>query len=167
MQRRGTTVEGDTSDGAFAQTDSGDGGRAGWNEECREEERYVGVMADNEDVFLVRNGDQEILEVLEGRGRGEGFGVQNWRFVAGFGADKRSCLQAALERTGDDDVELNLQGVEDGGELEAVALAFFIKRTLLVDQGIHAAGAGACMAKNKQIHNLFTIIRLETTAVRE
>ena len=78
--------------------------------------------------------------------------MQDAGFVAGLGADERRGLQAALERAGDDEVELDLQRVEDMRELKAVALAVFVERTLDVEQRIGAAGSGAGVAKDEEIH---------------
>ena len=70
---------------------------------------------------------------------GERGGVEDLRFVAGLGADERGGLQAALEWAGDDEVELDVQGVQDMGELEAVALAFLVEGALEVEGGIGRA----------------------------
>jgi hypothetical protein len=42
------------------------------------------------------------------------------------------------------------------GELEAVLFAFFIEGTFGVEEWVGAPQAGAGVAKNIQIHNLFT-----------
>ena len=61
-------------------------------------------------------------------------------FVAGLGADEGGGLEAALERAGDDEVELNVQRVQDVSELEAVLLAFLVERALEVEEWIGARG---------------------------
>ena len=77
-------------------------------------------------------------------------------FVAGLGADERCGLEAALEGAGDDEVELDVQGVQHVRELEAVLLAFFVEGALDVEEGIRTSESGAGVSKNIEIHNLFT-----------
>ena len=68
-------------------------------------------MADDEKIFAFIALAEELLEIFESRFRGEGGGVENLRFVAGLGAYERGGLEAALERAGDNEVELDVQGV--------------------------------------------------------
>ena len=78
--------------------------------------------------------------------------MQDLGFVAGLGADERGGLEAALERAGDDEVELNVQGVQDMGELEAVFFAFLIEGAL-ERRGLGCTpDAGAGVAKDEEIH---------------
>lgn len=70
-------------------------------------------------------------------------------FVAGFGGDERSRLEAALEGAGDDDVKLNFESVEDLGQLNAIALAVLVERALGVEERIGAAGASAGVPEDK------------------
>ncbi len=99
---------------------------------------------------------EELLEVFEGGFGGERVGGQDLGFVAGLGADERGGLEAALEGAGDDEVELDVQGVQDVRELETVLLAFFIEGALEVECRIRAPQTGTGVSKDKQIHSLFT-----------
>ena len=92
---------------------------------------------------------EKFVEVFEGGKGDERVGLQNVGLVAGFGADEGSCLEAALEGTGDDAIELRVEGVEDKGELQAVALALLVERTFYVQGGIGAADACAGVTKDK------------------
>ena len=75
-------------------------------------------------------------------------------FVAGFGGDELGGLLAALEGAGDDEVEAELEGVEDVGELQALGLAVLVEGTLDVEERIGAAEAGAGVAEDEEIHCL-------------
>jgi len=109
-------------------------------------------VADKEDIFAIAAFVKEMLKVA-GRGlRRERSGDLDGGFVAGLGADERGCLQASLQIAGDDDIELNIQCVQDVGELEAVALAVFIEGAPDVEKRVSAAGPGARMAEDEQVH---------------
>jgi hypothetical protein len=99
-------------------------------------------MADDEEVLHVGAVVQELVEVLESGVGGEGVGVEDLGFVADLGADERGGLEAALEGAGDDEIELDVEGIEDMGKLHAVALAFLVERTFGVEEGIDAPGTG-------------------------
>lgn len=96
-------------------------------------------MANDQKVIAAGVFAEKPLEVFECRVGGERGGVQNLCFVSGLGADERGSLQAPLERARDDEVELNVQGVEHVSQLEAVLFAFFIEGTLGVEYWIGAA----------------------------
>jgi hypothetical protein len=112
-------------------------------------------VADEEEILALGALAEELLEVFEGCLGGEGGGVQDLGFVASLGADERGGLKATLEGAWDDEVELDVERVEYMSELEAVLLAFFIEGAFGVEERIAARLAGAGMAKNIQIHNLF------------
>ena len=59
----------------------------------------------------LRESLEEFLELFEGGVGGEGVGVEDVGLVAGLGADQRGGLQAALERAGDDEVELDFMAL--------------------------------------------------------
>ena len=143
-------------EGAFAQADAWVGEVVGhWKRGCNElaeECRDVGIVADDEKVFVGGALTQQALELGEGRGGSQAFGHEDAGLVAGFGADELRGLHAALERAGDDEVEVELHRGEDVSEMQAVALAVFIERTLGVEDGIDAAGAGAGVAKDVEVH---------------
>ena len=142
--------------GTGVQTAGGAGG--GGNEERAEEGGEVGVVADDEQVLVAGALAQQLLELGEGgvwreRGGGEDFGL-----VAHLGADQRGGLHGALKRAGDDEVELELHGVEDMGELEAVALAVLVEGALVVEDRIGALDAGAGVAQDVEVHRARNIV---------
>jgi hypothetical protein len=61
-------------------------------------------------------------------------------------------LERALERAGDDAVELDIESAEKAADEDALLLAFFVEGPLDVDPGVGAACARAGMAKYVQIH---------------
>jgi hypothetical protein len=129
------------------------------HEQGAEEELQVGVVADDEEVFVIAAGLQKAVEVGDGGFRGEGGGLQDLGLVAGFGGDELGGLERSLERAGDDEVEVDLEGVEQMGEVQAVLLSLSIERTLEIEEWIGAAGSGAGVTENEQIHRTVTIIR--------
>jgi hypothetical protein len=114
-------------------------------------------MANDKEILAVGALAEELLEVFEssfGRERG---GVQNLGFVAGLGADERSGLEAALERAGDDEIELDVQCIQHVSELETVLFALFVEGAFLVEKGISTTKSGAGVAEDENIHNLLIV----------
>jgi hypothetical protein len=105
-------------------------------------------MADEEQVLVVGALFQELVEVLKGGFGGEAIGVEDLGFVAGLGTDEGCGLKAALEGAGDDEVELDIEGVQDVCELKAVLLALFVEGTLDVEEWIGTARSCAGVAEN-------------------
>ena len=90
-------------------------------------------MTDQQKVFIVPAFEEQLLEVAEGGLGRERVRQQNLRLVSSLGPDQRGSLEAALQRTGDNEVELNLQSIENVGEVEALPLAVFIERSLDIE----------------------------------
>lgn len=90
-------------------------------------------MADEEDVFVGGALSQEALELGVVGGGGEGGGEEDSLLVAGLGGDELGGLEASLEGAGDDEIEVGLEGVEDVGEVQAVALAVLVEGTFDVE----------------------------------
>ncbi len=126
------------------------GGRG--TDKLSEEGSDVGVMADDEDVFVGGAIAQEALELAIGGGGKKGIGDEDVLLVAGFGGDELGGLLAALERAGDDEVEARLEGVEHLGELEAVGLAVFVEGAFDVEERVCAANAGTGVAEDEEVH---------------
>ena len=61
-------------------------------------------------------------------------------------------MQRALERAGDDAIELHIQSAEKTADEDALLLAFFVEGAFDIDFGVGAARARAGMAKNVEIH---------------
>jgi hypothetical protein len=83
--------------------------------------------------------------------------VEDLRFVAGLRADEGGGLEAALEGTGDDEVKLDVQRVQEIGELEAMLLALLVEGPFLVEERVGTTKSGAGVAEDKNIHNLLTV----------
>lgn len=111
-------------------------------------------MADDEDVFVGGALAQEALELGEGGGGCEGVGEEDALLVAGLGGDELGGLLAALEGAGDDEVEAGLEGVEDVGELLALALAVLVEGTFDVEERIGAANTGAGVTEEEKVHTI-------------
>jgi len=124
-------------------------------EERGEEGGEVGIVADEEEVLGFGAVAEKLLEVANGGLGGEGGGEQDFAVVAGFGADERGGLETALEGAGDDEIELDVEGVEDVGELKTVLLALLVERAFDVEERVGTAGAGAGVPKQKEVHRLF------------
>jgi hypothetical protein len=116
-------------------------------------------MADDEDVLAFGDLAKELLEIFYGGGGGECFGLLNRSLVTGFGADHGGGLKGALEWARDDEIKLYVQCIEHVSKLETVLFPFLVEGTLYVEEGICSAKASASVAKNIQIHNLFTYYR--------
>ena len=155
MERCRAALHVDARDGAFAQTDVRLITLAVvtvTREEMVEEARDVGVVADDHDVLVGRTLVEEALELWVGGAGRERVGYEDGGLVSGFGADELRSLQAALERAGDDEIEVDGEGVEDVRKLDALALAVFIERAFDVNSRIGAACACTGVTKYKQVH---------------
>ena len=116
-------------------------------------------MADHEDVLVVGDFAKELLEVFDGGRWGKCLGLLNRSLITGFGADHGGGLKGTLEWARDNEIKLYVQCIEHVSKLETVLFPFFVEGTLYVEEGICAAKASAGVAKNIQIHNLFTYYR--------
>ena len=149
-------MQADAGDGAFAQADARLIARAVLSvlprEELNKERREVGIVTDDHHVFIGRALVQQALELLEGGVGRECGGDEDGGLIAGLGADELRGLKTALQRAGDDEIKVDVECVEDVGELEAVTLALLVERAFNVNDGIGAACAGTGVAKEKQIH---------------
>jgi hypothetical protein len=112
-------------------------------------------VANDEKIFALGALVEQLLEVFEGTLGGERAGTHDRGFIAGLSADQGGGLEAALEGARDDEVELDVQGVEHVSELETVLFAFFVKGALGVEDWIGAAQTCTGVAKDIQIHSLF------------
>jgi hypothetical protein len=115
-------------------------------------------VSDDENVLEGGVLVKELVELGQGGLGCEGFGEQDPGLVAGLCANEGGGLEAALEGAGEDDVELDAEGVEDVGQVQAMVLAVLIEGALEVQDWIGAADAGTGVAKDIQIHRTVTII---------
>ena len=137
MKDGGAALQVDACERAFTQADAGGGG--GWivvgadAEQMAEELGDVGIVADDQDVLVGGALAQQALELGEGGGGGERVGDEDLLLIAGLGGDQLGGLEAALEGARDDQVEVELEGVEDVGELQALGLAVLVEGTFDVE----------------------------------
>ena len=111
-------------------------------------------MADDEDVFGGGALAEKALELREGGGGSERGGDEDLLLVAGLSGDELGCLLAALERAGDDEIEAELEGVENVGELQTLGLAVLVEGAFDVEERIGAAKACAGVAEDEEVHCL-------------
>jgi hypothetical protein len=109
-------------------------------------------MTYDQQIFIATAFGEEPLEVTEGRRGGERIRHQNLRLVSHLRSDERSSLDASLEWAGDDEIELKLQLIEDLPEVQAVTLALFVERALVIENRIRSPLSGGRMPKDKEIH---------------
>ena len=136
LQQRRVPVHIDAGDGALAHAD---GGAAVAGDQAAEELEQVGVVADHQHAFAVGSTlTSMLLEVLEVGGRTERGAHFDLGLVAELRADKLRGLQGALERAGDDHIDLHFEGAEDARHQHALLLAFLDKGALGVESGVFA-----------------------------
>jgi hypothetical protein len=148
----GAALKVDAGERAFAQADAWGPGLVSVcadTKELAEELGEVGVVAYDENVLGGGGFAQKALELGEGGGGGEGVGDQDLLFVAGLGGYELGGLLGALERARDDEIEVELESVEDVGELQALGLAVLVDGTLEVEERIGAWTTGAGVAKDE------------------
>jgi hypothetical protein len=114
-------------------------------------------VADEQQVLNIAVVFDEFVEVFEGAGGGEGVGVEDLGFVAGLVGNEGGGLEAALEWAGDDEIEVDVEGIEDVGELEAVALTLFVEGTFDVENRVGTGCAGARVPEDKEVHKTPTV----------
>jgi hypothetical protein len=109
-------------------------------------------MAYDKQILIATAFREEPLEVTKGcRGR-ERIRDEDLRLVSHLRSDERSSLDASLEWAGDDEIELKLQLVEDLPEVQAVTLALFVERALVIENRIGSPLSGRRVPKDKEIH---------------
>ena len=74
------------------------------------------------------------------------------RFNANLRSDKLCRLAGALERAGDDDIDLSLESSQNSGHQHALLLAFLHKAAFGIEDGIFTGDASIRMAHQVKIH---------------
>ena len=157
MKDGSTALQVDASERTFAQADAWGPGCVrvcADAQELAEELGEVGIVAYDEDVLGGGGVAQQALELGEGCGRSKGVGDEDLLLKARLGGDKLGGLQGALEGAGDHQVEAEIEGVEDVGELEALGLAVLVDGTLEIEDRIGARTTGTGVAKDEEVHCL-------------
>ena len=143
-------VEVNAGDGALAHTD---GGAAVAGDEAAEKLKEDGVVADGQHAFAAGVLDEHVLKGFEGRVGGEGGADLNFAVVAELGADELRGLQGALERAGDDDVDLDFEGAQHAGHEHALVFSLFDEASLGVEGGIPTEESGIGVAHEVEDHS--------------
>jgi hypothetical protein len=99
-------------------------------------------VPDDQKILISATVREKALEVAEAGLRRKRIRHQNLRLIAHLRSYQGCCLKASLERTGDDQVELQIQLIQYGAQLQAVPLAIFIERTFAVEDRIGTSLAG-------------------------
>jgi len=155
LQLRRTFGQVDAGDGALAQTDAASALQvilaipitvpiAG--NQLGDELMEVGIVAYEQDTFaagVLRNEvlQRGVVSVRRESGRSEDRGIE-----ANLGGQELSRLAGALERAGDDDVDLSLEANQNSGHQHALLLAFFDKAAFGVENWIFTGNASVRMA---------------------
>jgi len=112
----------------------------------------VGVMPDDHYVFVGGGLVEKALELCPCGSRCDGVGDEDGGLVSGLSTNELGGLEAALERAGNDEIEVDCECVEDVREMQALTLTVFVERAFDVDGRICAACASTGVAKKEQIH---------------
>ncbi len=129
-------------------------GAAVAGDEPAEELEQVGIVADHQHAVAIGVLFKQLLEVLKVGGRIERGAHFDLGLVAELGADKLRGLQGALERAGDDHIDLDVEGAEGAGHQHALLLAFFDKGALGIQGGIFAPDARVSVAHEIENHRV-------------
>jgi len=115
-------------------------------------------MSDDEQVLVLLALRKKLLKVAERGVWGERIREQYLRFVPGFGTHERGCLKAALERTRNDEIELNLQFIQNVGEMQALPFAVLVEGAFYIEQRIGTSHAGGSVPQEEEIHRPLSIV---------
>ena len=166
LQLRRTARHVDAGDGAFAQADAASARGRGRSRRAAVTIRPVavagdqlcyvlveiGIMADHQHSLAVGVLGDELLKggvIAVGRKRRRG---EDGRFKADLGADELCGLAGALERTGDDYVDLRVERGQHAGHQHALLLAFLDQAAFGIEERISAWNASIGMAHEVEIH---------------
>ena len=162
MESAGALGDVDAGDGSFAEPDTGFVGRAGDaeagsaadSEERAKKDGKIGVVPNDQDVVIAVETADHLVEGGDAGVGAECFRDEDSGVIAGFGADERSGLERALERAGDDEIKLYIQGIEVAADEQTLLLALLVEWAPDVNEGICAARSGAGVAKDVEIHGI-------------
>ena len=98
----------------------------------------------------------EFMHQVQKRSQGcvgrKGVGRFDACVIRDFSPNQRRGLERALQRAGDDEVEVNLERAQIAADNETLQLALFIEWALDVNNRVCATGAGAGVPKNIEVH---------------
>jgi len=140
----------DAGDGALAHED---GGAAVAGNETAKELEEVGVVAHNQNAFAVSVPCQHLLKCSEIGVEAEGGADFDFGFIAQLRTHKLRCLQGALERAGDDNVELDLEGGEHARHEHALLFSVLDQSPLGVEGRVFAAESSVSVTHQVKVHS--------------
>jgi hypothetical protein len=111
-------------------------------QQAGEKLRDVGVVPDDQKILIPATVREKTLKVAEAGLRRKRIRHQDLRLIPHLRSYQGCCLKASLERTGDDQVELQIQRIQNDAQLQAVPLAVFIERAFAVEDRIGPSLAG-------------------------
>ena len=129
-----------------------DGGAAVAGDHAAKELEKHGVVTDGENALAVgifREHMQEAGVIGVGGERGADL---NFSLVAHLGSHKLRGLQGALERAGDDDVQLHVERAEQPRHQHALVLSLFDEGPLGVEERVSAGNSGIGVTHEVEDH---------------
>ena len=108
----------------------------------------------NNALGVPRQAFHQLLKRSNTSGGRERIRNHNLCVIARLCSHKGRCLQRALQRARDYEIELHPKRVEIAADKNALLLALLVERALYVDNRIRASRSGACVAKNIKIHKI-------------
>lgn len=123
-------------------------------DELGDELMQVGIVAYQQDPFAAGVLGNKLLKGREIAVWREGGRGEDGRFEANLSSNELGRLTRALERAGDDDVDLSLESGQNSGHQHALLLAFFDQAPFGVKDGIFARDARICVAHEIEVHEV-------------
>ena len=110
-------------------------------------------MPDHHDRFLVAILGQQVAELRKSGARTQRGIEINLALEGKFVGDQRGRLGGALQRAGDDDIDVRFQDGERTADVAALLDTFAVKGTLVILDGIVLAVTGGGVAKKIDEHD--------------
>jgi hypothetical protein len=137
-------------DGTFAHADACS---AVAGDETAEELEEIGIVADDKHVLTVGVCSKEVLEVGVCGTEIESRTDLDLAFIPKFIADELGGLQGALQRAGNDDIRLDLEGAQHTSHDHALFFAFRDKPPFGVELDALAGNTSIGMTHEVEVHN--------------
>ena len=122
-------------------------------DETAEELEEIRIVADDEHVLTVSVFSEQVLEVGEGGTEIESRTDLDLAFIAELIADELGRLQSALQRAGNDDIRLDLEGAQHTSHDHALFFAFRDEPPFGVELDALAGNTSIGMTHEVEVHN--------------
>jgi len=139
----------DAGDGSLAHADACS---AVPGDQPPEELKQVGIVSHEHDILPVGILVNELLEIGVACAKIECGADFYLAFIAEFIANELGGLKGALQRTGNDDVGLNLQGSQEAPHEHALFFAFGDESAFGIELCAFPGNTGVCMTHEIEIH---------------